>query len=169
MAAIQTRKEACPRILAAFDCDADLDRQTRERAATMNEPQMSVTPPVPEGIPAESVGIQINIQDMKPVFVAWTNSDLTEGRGISLPFVVTDSPETAHRLGAGKAVQGADCRVSQHLALKVDGLWLIPGYVHTESQEDRDERLYREKKQDIMEKALEKGLTVEDIRILTGE
>ena len=40
----------------------------------------------------------IEIQESKTVFIAWTNTDLTEGRGVQIPLAVCESQTTAKRL-----------------------------------------------------------------------
>ncbi len=104
-----------------------------------------------------------DIQDFKMVFVAWSNSDLTEGRGYSIPYAVCESKSTALRLGRKKSVQGSDCRVTREIALKVDGKWLGPTRIERSSKEDDagDERIA--KRIAAIEKAKAAGLTADEI------
>lgn len=64
------------------------------------------------------------IKNFKKVFVAWTNTDLTEGRGGQIPLAVCTHESTALRLGEKAYVMGTDCPISEHVAVEVDGRWL---------------------------------------------
>lgn len=60
----------------------------------------------------------LRIPDPRPkkvqqAFVAWTNSDLTEGRGAQYPLAICEMKSTAIRLGKGQYVQGSDCPISE--------------------------------------------------------
>lgn len=110
----------------------------------------------------------ITIQDIKEVFVAWTNSDCTEGRGHSIPIIVADTFETADRLGKGRYIQGSDCPVSKEIAVQVDGLWLVPGHIMRPSQKDHERKMKREKKSLVLAKAKAAGLSDEDLAILAN-
>jgi len=117
----------------------------------------------------------MNIKRTKTVHVAWTNTDLTEGKGYSYPLYVCESPETATRLGKGKSVQGSNCTVTPEVAVMLEGkyYWLIPGYVHPESKEDTQARKIREAEETkkeariaAIERAKALGLSEEDVNIL---
>ena len=105
----------------------------------------------------------MEIQDSKPVWVAWTNTDCTEGRGYQIPCVVAESYEAALRLGKGRNVQGSDCSVSKNLAVKINNTWLVPGRIAYENDEDKQKRRMREA---TLEKAKKAGLTLDDIAAL---
>jgi len=72
---------------------------------------------------------QTTIEDTKDVYVAWSNTDLTEGRGGQIPKHVAEVYETAVRLGHKGSVQGCDCPVTKELAVKVGGKWLAPARI----------------------------------------
>ena len=110
----------------------------------------------------------VEIQETKTVYVAWTNSDLTEGRGRSIPYCVAETQETAERLGRKKSVQGSDCHVSPTTAVKVNHTWLIPGIIETETAEDTKRRKRREAGEAAAIKAKAAGLSDEDIAALVG-
>lgn len=110
----------------------------------------------------------IEIQDTKIVYVAWTNTDLTEGRGSSIPLFVTEIPETAYRLGAGKSVMGSPCPVTSEIAIKVKNRWLIPGQIICSSREDESLKAKRELREAAIDKAKAAGLSDEDIKVLVG-
>ena len=110
----------------------------------------------------------IEIVSKKTVYVAWTNTDLTEGRGNSIPLAVAFLPETAARLGKGGSVMGSDCDVRPSLAVQVGGQWLVPGVIEYPSKEDDILRRKREAREAAIEKAKAAGLSAEDIAVLTG-
>jgi hypothetical protein len=65
--------------------------------------------------------------EIKPYYVTYTNSDLTEGRGYHIPIALCESESTAVRLGKGRYVQGGNCPVNEVNAVKIDGCgWYIP-------------------------------------------
>jgi hypothetical protein len=99
----------------------------------------------------------------KVVFVAWTNTDLTEGRGAQYPFAVCESRATALRLGAKKSVQGTDCHVSAETAIKQGARWLIPGRIHPATDEDRRADEAATARAAALEKARAAGLSEQDI------
>src|SRR5689334_17813964 len=105
----------------------------------------------------------MEVQDIRKVWVAWTNTDLTEGRGGQLPLVVADKMETAVRLGKGRYVMGSDCPVTEENAVKISGQWLVPGHIEYGTREDKANREKREAKERAIAKAKELGMTDEDI------
>lgn len=109
---------------------------------------------------------KIEIQDSKTVWVAWSNTDRTEGRGRQYPAHVAASREAAIRLGLNGGVQGSNCEVSQAVAVRINNTWLVPGVIEPESAEDAKRRSVREAKEAVMAKAKEAGLTDEDIALL---
>lgn len=108
----------------------------------------------------------MEIQDSKTVWVAWTNTDLNEGRGYRVPLIVAESRETATRLGRKGSVQGCDCEVTEVMAVKVNNQWLVPGRIAIESDDDRNARMKREAREAAMARAKEAGLSDEDIAAL---
>lgn len=109
----------------------------------------------------------MEIQESKKVWVAWTNTDLTEGRGYNIPFCVCDNQITAERLGMKKSVQGCDCHVTEEIAVKIEGKWLAPSKMHRASTEDEKAYEMRTKKVNALTKAKAAGLTDEEIKILS--
>ena len=109
------------------------------------------------------------IQKQKPVWVTETNSDMTEGRGHTIIVGVSETPETAHRIGFKKYVMGTNCPVRQGMAYFIDNQWYIPGEVIQESKEDTQQRLLREEREAIEAKAKMLGLTDDEIKIMQGK
>lgn len=102
----------------------------------------------------------------KTVWVAWTNTDLTEGRGHSYPLAVCESPETARRLGKSQGVQGSNCPVREAEAFLIDGKWVGPFKLHPEAEVDTILRKDREAKEAVLKKAKSLGLSEADIELL---
>ena len=63
---------------------------------------------------------EMKIEDSKKVWVAWSNTDLTEGRGKPIPKAVCEEESTAVRLGKKGDVQGSDCYISESIAVKLN-------------------------------------------------
>jgi len=99
-------------------------------------------------------------------YVAWTNTDLTEGRGKIIPLAICKLKATAIKLGKGNGVQGTDCRVSPvKLIRSMDG-WYGPINLIYPTPEDtaRDEQL--KLSAEAIKKAKELGFTKEEIELL---
>jgi len=109
----------------------------------------------------------------KTAWVAWSNTDLNEGRGLIFPLFVCELKETALRKGKGHDVQGSDCSVTevelvQKGSLVYGPIVLIPG-----SKEDialaaknkiADER--KEKLKEVIGRAKDLGMSDKDINLL---
>lgn len=108
----------------------------------------------------------MEIQDTKEVWVAWTNTDCTEGRGYQVPRAVCQSKATAVRLGKKGYVQGSDCPISKTLAVKINNTWLVPGLIHTASREDKDAQKRVDDKRAALQKAKDAGLTEAELKLL---
>lgn len=109
------------------------------------------------------------IEDVKDVYVAWSNTDLTEGRGYAVVAAVAESYEAAVRLGRKGSVMGSDCEVTKEKGFKIGGQWLIPGLIHKETKEDTALRVKREARESAMAKAKAAGMSDADIAALTGK
>lgn len=110
----------------------------------------------------------LTIEETKRVWVAWTNTDLTEGKGCPVVKAVAETPETARRLGHKGSVMGSDCYVSEEIAVKARNMWLVPGRIVPETDEDKALRLQREARESAAAKARAAGLSDEDIAALIG-
>lgn len=108
----------------------------------------------------------MDIKETKDVYIAWSNTDLTEGRGFPIPHAVCDSETTAIRLGVGKDVQGCNCTVRRSIAVKIDGQWLAPTRIHTPTREDSKRDALVKKKKDVFKKIKDAGFTDEEINLI---
>jgi hypothetical protein len=108
------------------------------------------------------------ITDAKTVFVAWTNSDLTEGRGYRVPLIVAQTYSTALREGRRGSVMGSDCNVSEEIAVRLagSGTWFVPGIIHYPTQVDIEAEKRRNEALEAVRKAKAAGLTDKDIETL---
>ncbi|MFK0939836.1 hypothetical protein ACIUXF_07545 [Pseudomonas aeruginosa] len=113
--------------------------------------------------------------ETQPVWIAWANTDLTEGRGHLEPLCVCSSEATALRLAKGKDVQGSDARVSQHEAIWHRNHWCAPVVIIKPSQLDLEVDAKREaaraadkRRAEALERARQAGLSEEDIAVLGG-
>lgn len=105
--------------------------------------------------------------ETKDVWVAWTNTDLTEGRGYQIPLAVCDSEATAIRLGQKGYVMGSSCPVTKETAVRVNGSgWLVPGVIHPETKDDAKQNAALAARRSAIEKAKAAGLTDEEINAI---
>ena len=102
----------------------------------------------------------------KSVYVVWTSSDLTEGRGSYFPLYVCESQTTAIRLGKGKYVQGSDCPVTINKAFLIDDSWYAPVHFESATNDDIKQDELNEKKRAIYQKMIEAGLTQAEFDII---
>lgn len=107
------------------------------------------------------------ITGTKQVFIAWTNTDLTEGRGWAKPLAVCAKQATAIRLGKKGSVQGCDCNVTEVTAVKIGGAWYAPVYIHESTREDDKTEEALTAKAAALAKARSLGLSEDDLRAMT--
>ena len=102
----------------------------------------------------------------RQVWVAWTNTDLTEGRGNQQPLVVCESQTTAIRLGAKKYIMGTDCPVDLQTAILIKGKWLVPGVVELPSPADVQQDAKRAEKDAARQRVKDAGVSDADLKTL---
>ncbi len=90
------------------------------------------------------------------VWVAYTNSDCTEGRGCDVPIAVCASEATAIRLARKRYVQGSDGPVRKLELVSIDGKWFAP-YDAVHVVEPTREDIKAQDRIDTKRKALEKA------------
>ena len=108
----------------------------------------------------------LTITDTKDVWVVYTNTDLTEGRGYQYPIHFCGSPATAARMAIRKGVQGSDAHVHKEIAVKVRGSWLAPVDIIEPNDADRRADALNAERLRVMDKARAAGLTDDEIRML---
>lgn len=112
----------------------------------------------------------------KQIYVVWTNTDLTEGRGREYIDYHCEKQSTANRLAKKNYVMGTDSRVTTEKMFFVNGRWYAPGpNVIGPTKEDEiverqleAERIAAEAKAKALAKARELGLTEADLAALAA-
>jgi hypothetical protein len=112
----------------------------------------------------------VMIKDVQDVWVAWTNTDCTEGRGEQIPKAVCLMEATAIRLGKGGSVQGSDCRVTKGVAILLEGRngWLIPGKLEHPNETDKKVQVKMDAKRDAIKKCKDLGMSDDEIQAMVG-
>ena len=104
----------------------------------------------------------------KEIFIVWSNTDLTEGRGNEIPVAYCEKQATAKRLAKKKGVMGSDASVKPYKSIFHDGTWVAPFDMTPSTREDDE----AQKKIDAYNKAAEKaraaGLSDFDLALLKG-
>lgn len=109
---------------------------------------------------------ELTIQDTKDVWVVYTNTDLTEGRGYNYPLHVCESEATALRLARKAYVQGSDAPVYKETAVRISGRWLAAIQIQPTTQADRLESQRLAAKAAALAKLEVAGLTEYDLQLL---
>lgn len=107
--------------------------------------------------------------EVKSIWVAYTNSDCTEGRGHDVPLAVCEIEVTARRLGKGKWVQGLDAPIRCLEMRKIDGVWYLPAdavRIHAPTKDDTKAEVAAKRKKAAIDRAKACGLTDDEIREL---
>ena len=109
----------------------------------------------------------LTIEKLIPGFVAWTNTDCTEGKGWRVPLAVCETQATAIRLGSKGSVQGSDCEVSKVDLYRINGLWYGPIQLRGTTNEDMREQEKLDNRAKALEKAKAAGLSDDEIKALS--
>lgn len=111
------------------------------------------------------------MNETKTVYVAYTNTDCTEGRGTDIPIAVCAIESTAIRLARGQYVQGSNGPVRKMELVKINDQWYAPSNIIKIINPTREDEITQKKletKYEIIEKAKEAGLTDDEIKVLMG-
>lgn len=127
--------------------------------------------PAPVGVPVKKetpVPEAPEITDQAPVWVVWINTDLTEGRGHERAVHTCQKEATARRLAHKAGVQGSDARITEERNYCINNRWY--GIVHAlmASKEDDREQQRIDAKRAAVQKALDRGLTDDEIAAIQG-
>lgn len=107
--------------------------------------------------------------DKKTVYVAYTNTDCTEGRGSDVPIAVCAIEATALRLARKQYVMGSDGPVRQMELVKINGKWYAPGAainIIAPTDADTAAQALLDAKRQAFTKAKAAGLSDDDIQDL---
>ena len=114
--------------------------------------------------------IDMNTEE-KTLWVAYTNSDLTEGRGREIPKHVCEIEATARRLAKGISVMASDGDVRPVKLLVHEGKVFAPyalARAIPPTPDDERAQAKADAKEAALKKAQAAGLTAEDIKALRG-
>ena len=111
-----------------------------------------------------------HIVETKKVFVAWTNTDLTEGKGHQIPLVVCEQESTAKRIGERQNVQGCNCDVIGDFAFRIEGsyVWYVPGRIFPPTKDDESAQKLVDSKRLVIEKMRAAGISEEEIKTVAS-
>lgn len=109
------------------------------------------------------------MSEKRTVWVVYTNTDRTEGRGHDVPIAVCAAEATALRLARKQYVQGSDGPVRTMELVKIDGKWYAPSAainVVEASREDVAAQAAIDARRAAVEKAKAAGLSDADLLAL---
>ena len=102
-------------------------------------------------------------------WVAYTNQDLTEGRGRDIPIAVCELEATAIRLAKKRYVQGSDGPVRAIELLKIGSAWYAPIVAVISAPPTKEDCAYQtalDTRKEALSKAKALGLTDSDLAVL---
>lgn len=104
--------------------------------------------------------------ETRQIFIVYTNTDLTEGRGRCIPKHYCLTEETAQRLAKGAGVQGSNASVVESKAFYENHTWYAPILTpEPPSNEDMNEARRNKAIEEVLNKA-RTVLTDEEIAML---
>ena len=103
-----------------------------------------------------------------PMFVVYTNTDLTEGRGYQYPIAWCESRATAIRLANKKGVMGSDAEVREIYGVRHNGVNYGPVRMELSNDDDRAKDAATKARREAIEKAKQAGLSDEDLAAIMG-
>lgn len=108
------------------------------------------------------------VQQVSEVYVVWTNTDLTEGRGHEVVKSVCETMATARRVARKGYVQGSDSPISKGFGLKINGTWYYQGRLSRATKEDIAAQSVIDAREAAFQKAKDAGLTDDDLAAIIG-
>lgn len=110
----------------------------------------------------------MEIEKSKSVWVVYTNTDCTEGRGYDFPLYVCESEAAAMRLAKRGYIQGSDAPVKECTAFMINGSWLAPVRIEVSTVEDDRNQIVINARKEALRKARDAGLSDDEIALLGG-
>ena len=104
--------------------------------------------------------------ESKDAYVVWGNTDNTEGKGFKHPICICELYATAMRKAVGQGVMGSNARVEKVTVYKINGYWYGPVSIVMPSSNDVKEQKIFNKKQEVINRAKQLGLSNEEIETL---
>lgn len=102
------------------------------------------------------------------MWVVWTNTDLTEGRGRQIPIAWHESQTDAINSAHKKGVMGSDASVKESPLVKRGAQIYGPVNFQRTTSEGRKGDAARQTKAAIVQKMLDAGLTPDEIQTVTA-
>lgn len=104
------------------------------------------------------------------VFVAYTNSDLTEGKGTDIPIAVCKLESTAKRLANKRYVQGSNGPVRKIDLKWIDGHWYGKSndcfLITYPTREDEKAQELQDKRTTIIQRIKATGVSDDDLKLI---
>lgn len=115
----------------------------------------------------------VEIKDVRDLWIVWKNTDTTEGRGAMYIAYTCETEATALRLGKGKYVMGSDCPIEKVKSYSIKNRWHQPSPVVPSSADDKKvqaridvERSVKGKAEEAIKKAEALGLSQDHVAAL---
>ena len=107
----------------------------------------------------------------KDVWVVWTNTDLTEGKGHQFPLYICELESTALRLAKKEGVQGSNASIAKDTAFLIRvrpnfSRWYVPGVIKEAGNYDKDIEREIELVDKAIQAAKDAGLNDDHIEIM---
>lgn len=103
-----------------------------------------------------------------PMFVVYTNTDLTEGRGYQYPIAWAEVRTTAIRQAHKKGVMGSDAEVREVTGFRVGRNTYGPVRLEAPSADDAAKEAVNKARREAIERAKTAGLSDEDVAAIMG-
>lgn len=110
--------------------------------------------------------------ETKTVYVAYTNSDCTEGRGYDIPIAICELEITAMKHARHSYVQGSDGPVRAIELVKIDNKWYYPSHavnVLTPTEAEIQAQKVLDAKREVIKKMKAAGLTDTEINTIQAK
>jgi hypothetical protein len=108
------------------------------------------------------------VSEKQEIYVVWTNTDLTEGRGKQIPIAYSVSMRCALRLAKGKGVMGSDADVRSFTADLRNGYVCAPVQLVEPTKKDIDLDDNDARRQSAIDKALQLGVSEDELKLIMG-
>lgn len=102
----------------------------------------------------------------RQIFIVWTNTDLTEGRGQQIPIAYAELYTTAARVAEKRGVMGSNADVREGEALIYRGRSYAPVRLEPPTDVDKAREKFRVARLAALERAKALGLTNDEIELL---
>lgn len=112
---------------------------------------------------------EVKVIGQQPCWIAWSNTDTTEGRGDRVPIAASFSYAAIRRVGSGRSVQGAT-DITEEMVIRGQANyrrdWYAPVRMIEPTKEEKEFDERRLKRLAAIDRAKELGLSDADILAL---